>query len=134
MPAQPIKPTSQLTIEQLVKLAAEWAECAGSSKDTDICSVKVTACLEIAKIKLATAEQEIRSRQIDLAREANNLSEKLLKSNEEASRQGQESAKSMNRATEQLAMSTSSLNRATWVLVSVTAIQALIAVLTFLKR
>ncbi len=134
MSAQPIQPTSELTIEQLVKLAADWAQRAGDSQDTDVCTVKVTACLDIARIKLATTEQEIRSRQIDLTREANSLTEKLLKSNEEASKQSEKNAELMNKATQQLAKSTNLLNLATWALVAFTAVQALIAIASFFKK
>jgi len=62
------------------------------------------------------------------------LTSELIKCNEEVGRASQKSAEAMNKATEQLATSTGSLKNATWVLVAVTAIQALIAVLAFLKK
>jgi hypothetical protein len=88
----------------------------------------------MARVKLATAEQEIRSRQIDLTHEANYLSEKLLKSNEEASKQSEENAKSMNLATKQLANSTKWLTIATCGLVLFAAVQAFIAFLALYKN
>jgi len=123
----PSEPTPKLSVDALLELASEWASRAGDSLNTDMCHVKVMACLDIARVKLTTAEQEIRTKQIELAREGNSFSEKLLKSNEDASKQDEANAKLMNSATEQLAKSTRSLNRATWVLVAFTAVQALIA-------
>jgi len=90
--------------------------------------------LDGLNLQLRKAEIRIRQEQIKIALRANELNEKLLISNEVASQQSELNAEAMNQATKELARSTSSLNRATWVLVAVTAIQALIAVLTFFKK
>jgi hypothetical protein len=127
-------PSPQLTIEELLNLAAEWANRGGDSFSTDICHLRVRACLDIAKIKLAKTDQEISERQIELAQEANSLSDKLLKSNEQASKDSEKNAQLMNSATEQLASSTKSLNWATWALVIFTAVQAFIAIAAFFKK
>jgi hypothetical protein len=122
------KPKYDMTVEELGKLAIEWAQSTNDPIDPEYAAVEAKACTDLANIKLTTAEQEIRSRQIELSREANSLSEKLLHSNQQASVQSEKTAKSMSKATEQLAESTHSLNRATWVLVGVTAVQALTAI------
>jgi hypothetical protein len=130
----PNEPTPKLSVDALLELASEWASKAGDGLSTDMCHVKVMACLDIARIKLTTAEQEIRTKQIELAREGNSLSERLLKSNEDASKQDEANAKLMNSATEQLANSTKSLKWATWALVAFTGVQALIAILALYKK
>jgi len=127
-------PTPQLTIEELLNLAAGWANRGGDSFSIDICDLRVRTCLDFARVKLAREEQDIRTKQVELTRESNSLSERILKSNEDASKQNEENARSMNNATEQLAKSTRSLNYATWALVAFTAVQAFIAVAAFFKR
>jgi hypothetical protein len=123
----PNEPTPQFSIEQLLDLAAEWTSKAGDSLGTDICDVKVRTCLEFARAKLAREEQEISMAQIQLTREANALTEKLLKSNDDAGIASANNAAALNSATEQLAKSTAGLNRATWILAVFTGIQVLIA-------
>jgi hypothetical protein len=92
------------------------------------------AKLGIESNELSKLNQELIKKQVASSEKANSLTESLLLSNETASKQNEKNAESMNQATKELARSTSSLNRATWVLVAVTAIQAVIAVLTFLKK
>ena len=99
-------------------------------------------CLHVAEVKVAIranelngrlldsqkATREVEEKQLIASQEANELTRKLLESNQKTSEQGERTAKSMNNATIQLADSTKSLNRATWVLVTVTAVQALTAI------
>jgi hypothetical protein len=144
----PNEPTPQLSVDQLLDLAAEWANRAGNSLSTDMCDVKVRTCVEIAGAKLRqeqirlvnranelneklldsnNASRVIAAKQLTASEKANNLAEELLSSNKQASEQSEKNAKLMNDATGQLAKSTSSLKWATWVLVAFTAVQALIA-------
>jgi predicted RNA methylase len=84
--------------------------------------------------KLTQRTQELTEEQIKVSGRANELTEKLLLSNEQASKQSERNAELMYKATEQLAKSTHSLNCATWVLVAFTAVQALIAIASFIKK
>ncbi len=124
---------SERTAEQLIALAGE----SRLDNDPEIRGQYLhlaEAKMQWENIGLTKRSQEISGKQLDVSNEANTLTEKLLLSNEQASNQNEKNAEAMNQATKELARSTSSLNRATWVLVAVTAIQALIAVLTFLKK
>jgi hypothetical protein len=126
----PDEPTPQLSIDQLLALAAEWAGKAGSSLSTDMCDVRVRTCVEIAgaklrqeQIKLASRANELNGKildsnnasrviaeeQLTASEKANVLAGELLLSNKQASEQGEKNAKLMNNATDQLARSTSSL-------------------------
>jgi hypothetical protein len=124
----------QMSIVQLIEQAAGLAKSAGNSESAQVNEVRARVCLDIAQIKLMQSDQALKVQQIDLAREVNALTEKLLKSNEDASKQNEENAKSMNRATEELAKSTGSLKWATWALVAFTAVQALIALAALFKK
>jgi len=55
---RPSNPNPELSFDQLIKLATEWASAAGNNEDTDVCAVKVKVCLDVAQIKLTTAEHE----------------------------------------------------------------------------
>lgn len=144
----PDEPTPQLSTDQLLGLAAEWANKAGNSLSVDMCDVKARTCLDIAEIKLRQDQIKLVSRanelnerlldgndasrvtaakQLSVSEKANSLAEDLLQSNKQANDQSEKNAKLMNEATEQLAKSTSSLKWATWALVAFTAVQALIA-------
>jgi hypothetical protein len=146
---------SDHSIEGLIRNAQRQAATAGNSGSVDIEMGRASTSLQIAQIRVRQDEQQLTRQQIELARranelneklidgnhasrqiadqqlqaskEANSLTERLIASNEEASRQNDEHARLMNSATEQLAKSTNSLKRATWALVAFTAVQALIA-------
>jgi len=114
--------------------AARLASMAGDSAGSDTCNMQARVCLDIAQIKLVQTDQVLKVQQLDLTREANGLSEKILKSNEEASKQNAEYATSMNKATRQLANSTKWLTVATCGLVLFAAVQAFIAFLALYKK
>jgi hypothetical protein len=127
----PAQPQFEMTVEELGKLAAQWAQSTNDPIGPQYSAVEVEACIAIANIKLTWEEFAIRKKQIELAQNANSLSERLLKSNEEAGQASANSALALNAATEGLAKSTSGLNRATWILALFTGIQVLITVLGF---
>jgi hypothetical protein len=90
--------------------------------------------LGIENNQLTKRTQELTEEQIKVSIRTNELTEKLLLSNEQASKDSKTNAELMYKATEQLAKSTRSLNWATWVLVTFTAVQALIAIASFFKK
>ncbi|MGA9062026.1 MAG: hypothetical protein WB341_10220 [Terracidiphilus sp.] len=117
----------EMSIDQLIEFAARESSIAGDSGSADVHHGRARTCLEIANLRLAQEDQSLKRQQIEAAKLANSLSERILKGNEESARAASQSSAAMNKATQQLASSTSGLNKATWVLVGVTFVQAIIA-------
>ncbi len=116
----PTKPKYEMTVEELGKLAIQWAQSTYDPIDPQLSAVEVKACIDLASIKLAIEEIDLRSQKIE--------NDKL--SNQQAT----QSSTALTVATQQLADSTKLLNRATWFLVAVAAIQALSTLITLFKK
>src|SRR5579863_1047014 len=116
----PTKPTFEMSIEELGKLAIQWAQSTNDPIDPEYAAVEVKACIDIANIKLAIEDVDLRDRKMEIDR----------LSNEQAA----QSAAALSAATQQLAGSTRLLNRATWFLVGVAAIQTIITLIALFKK
>jgi hypothetical protein len=101
-------------------------------------SPEAIRCLKVAEIKLLQEQtkltvlsQELSKEQLQIGKNANDLTKKLLISNEQASKHSEQHAKALNDATVELAKSTTGLKRATWILAIFTGIQVILAIVNF---
>ena len=127
-------PTSAITIEELIEMAAREASIAGDSGSADVHHGRAKICIDIAQLRLDLEDQKLRLQQIETEKSANGLRERTLKGNDAAARTAELSAETMNASTRELAKSTNWLKWATWALVTFTAVQALIAFVALYKK